>query len=323
MKIIRIGVLGCARVADLSVLPAIKSLTGNFKLIAVASRDGEKAQRFAAKFGAEAVKGYENLINRRDIDALYIPLPTGLHKEWVNKALLSGKHVYAEKSIASSFKDAQVMVANARKARAALMEGFMFQYHSQHDKVKELIKEGAIGQIRYFSGSFGFPPLDPDNFRYDEVIGGGALMDAAGYPLRAAFFILGDNLEVKGASVYYDPKNGTSIYGSAYLAGEKGVGAGISFGFDNFYQCVYQIWGSTGRIVVEKAYTPGPEFSPTIILENKEGRQVIQCPPDNHFQKSMLEFHRIITSGGREKHYNDILIQSKSLEQVKIQSKKI
>lgn len=323
MKIIRIGVLGCAKIADSSVIPAIKSLADKFQLKAVASREYKKAQILAQKFDCEPLEGYRNLISRKDIDAVYIPLPTGLHNEWVNKALSCGKHVYAEKSIASTFLQAKKMVQNAKAQNLALMEGFMFQYHAQHRHVMEIIKGGTIGQIRYFSASFGFPPLAPGNFRYDEAIGGGALMDVAGYPLRAAFLILGNELKVTGSSVYYDPKSGASIYGSAYLSGKNGVGASIAFGFDNFYQCSYQIWGSKGKITVEKAYTPGPDFIPTFVIENAGGKEVIKSAPDNHFQKVFLEFFHIIVNGGREKHYNDILFQSQALEQIKNQSRKI
>lgn len=323
MNIIRIGVLGCASIADRSMIPAIRSLPDNFKLVAVASRDYRKACLFARKFDCEPIEGYGNLISRNDIDAVYIPLPTGLHAEWVNKALSGRKHVYAEKSIAMTANEAGQMVSNAKKLNLALMEGYMFQYHSQHQHVVSLIKDGAIGQIRHLSASFGFPKLAADNFRYDPSIGGGVLMDAAGYPLRAAFFILGNNLKVAGSSVYYDKKSGVSMYGSAYLAGEEGVGASISFGFDNYYQCNYQVWGSKGKITVQKAYTPPPDFIPTFLIEDASGTRIISSEPDNHFRKAMLEFHRIIVSTGKEGHYEDISIQSKALEEIGKQSKPI
>jgi len=96
MKKIRIGVLGCANIAHRSVIPAILSLPDHFELVAIASRTLDKATIFAQEFGCEAMSPYEKLIQRKDIDAVYLPLPTGLHKEWLNKALISGKHVYAE-----------------------------------------------------------------------------------------------------------------------------------------------------------------------------------------------------------------------------------
>lgn len=319
MKKIRIGILGCAQIAQRSMIPAILSMPTQFELVAVASRTEQKAVTFAQTFGCEPITQYESMINRKDIDALYIPLPTGLHKEWINKALCSGKHVYAEKSIAFSLEDAREMVQNARIHNVSLMEGFMFQYHSQNLKVKEMLKQGAIGDIRYFTGSFGFPPFpDEDNFRYDNRIGGGAIFDACGYPTRAAFYLLGDSLKVQGASIYHDPQKGTEIYGSAFLRGENGIGASISFGFDNYYQCNYQLWGTKGKLTANKAYTPKADQTTTLTWEHDYKTEIIECEADNHFSKAMAEFFNTISDVMlREKHYKEILQQSEALETIK------
>jgi predicted dehydrogenase len=317
LRKIKIGILGCASIAERSVMPAFLALDNYFILVAVASRTAYKANKFAEKFNCEACYTYDALIEREDIDAIYIPLPTGLHEEWVNKALNARKHVYAEKSIASDSQQAMTMVSSAKKNNVALMEGFMFQYHEQHKHLKELLKGNIVGEIRYFSSSFGFQPLSPDNFRYDEKIGGGALFDAAAYPLRAAFFILGDDLKIEGASLFRDKKTGASIYGSAYLKGGNGIGASISFGFDNFYQCNILIWGSEGKITVERAFTPKPDFVPTFILENENGKQIINSFADNHFEKALLEFYDIVCNNKkRTKHFKEILQQSAALNKI-------
>ena len=317
MKIINIGVLGCANIAERSVIPAILNLPNYFRLIAVGSRTFEKSDRFSKKFNCESIDSYDELIKRTDIDALYIPLPTGLHDEWVNKSIKSGKHVYAEKSMGLNLSQVKKMVNNSKKYNVALMEGYMFQYHNQHKHLKELLSKGVIGDIRYFSSSFGFPPLEPNNFRYDEKLSGGALMDACGYPLRCSFFILGDELKVTGASLFRDKITNSSLYGSAYLSGKNGIGASISFGFDNYYQCNYILWGSKGKITVEKSFTPKPDEIPTFKLETKEGIEIIESEKDNHFEKSFIEFHNIIINKEkREKHYKEILQQSKSLEKI-------
>lgn len=318
MQKIRIGVLGCANIAHRSVIPAILSLPEQFELVAIASRTKDKAAQFAQEFNCEAIAPYEQIIERQDIDALYIPLPTGLHKEWINKALSSGKHVYAEKSIAFSFADAQTMVENAKQNNVALMEGFMFQYHSQNLKVKELLRTGAIGEVRYFTGSFGFPPFpDADNFRYDKVVGGGAIYDSCGYPVRAAFYLLGDSLKVQGASVHYDETRNSSLFGSAFLRGENGIGAAISFGFDNYYQCNYQIWGNKGKLTANKAFTPKVDQTTTLTWEHDYQTEIIDCAADNHFAKAMIEFYDIINHpDNRAKHYKEILQQSEALETI-------
>lgn len=178
----------------------------------MASRDPDKAQDFAVQFGCEAVLGYENLLDRTDIDAVYMPLPTGLHDEWIPRCLDAGKHVLAEKSIANHPASAERMVARARARSLVLMEDYMFLYHRQIATVQRMLAQGEIGTLRVVRTSFGFPPLAKANFRYDEVIGGGALLDAAGYTVRSAHLFGGDDLQVKGAHLHRDPERGTSLW---------------------------------------------------------------------------------------------------------------
>ena len=313
---IKIGIMGCASIAERSVIPAILNLPDLFDLRAVASRTADKARTFAGKFGCEPLTGYENLL-QADIDAVYMPLPTGLHEEWVLKALGAGKHVYAEKSIAMNAASARKMVARAKSGQLTLMEGYMFQYHRQHNIVQEIVASGEIGEIRGFRSAFGFPPLAADNFRYDDKIGGGVLMDSAGYPLRAVHFMLGDHFRVRGATLYRHAKMGCHQYGAAFLSNEAGIGAHIGFGFDNFYQCCYEIWGSKGKIIAERAFTPPPDFSPELVIETPKGKRVLAVEPDNHFINALKVFAESIRFSKRERLYKEILLQSRSLDKIR------
>lgn len=316
MKKIRIGIMGAASIAQRSMIPAIQSLSELYELVGIASRSEEKANQMANRFGCEPIYGYDELLERTDIDAVYMPLPTGLHREWVLKTLSKGKHIYVEKSMAKSYSDCQMMVDVARKKELLLMEGYMFVYHLQHQKVLDILRLGTIGNIRHFFASFGFPPfLDKNNFRYDKKIGGGALMDCAGYTIRAATLILQQRLHVKSSFVYFD-NNANSIYGSSFLVGDKGVPVSVSFGFDNFYQCKYEIWGSKGKLIVTKAFTPKEKESPLLYLESSTGVQQIVCDSDNHFIKAMIEFAYSINNKKNEIHYNDALEQSKLLDEM-------
>lgn len=315
-KKINIGIMGCAAIAQRSVVPAMLTLP-EYNVVAVASRTTEKAEKFAQQFGLEAITGYENLLSRPDIEAIYMPLPTGLHHTWIMKSLAAGKHVLAEKSIAADFASAEEMVALAKKNKLVLMEDFMFQYHSQHKFIFDLIKKGEIGDVRVFSANFGFPPLPDGNFRYNDAVGGGALLDAAGYTVRAVHFVLGDDFTVKAANLKIDPKTGTNIYGSAFLDNGNGISAHASFGFDHYYQGNYQIWGTRGKITADRAFTPRPDFSPLVVLEQQNQRHEYQLAPDNHFVGALREFHRTITIGTPEKHYHDVLLQSKTLDDIR------
>ncbi len=321
MNKLNIGVMGCATIAKKMMIPAIRQTEG-WNLVAVASRTAEKAQEFAKAFDCEAVEGYKNLLNRKDIDAIYMPLPTGLHHEWIMKTLEAGKHVLAEKSIAADYKSAKAMVELAGRNNLVLMEDFMFQYHSQHQFVFDLIKKEEIGDIRVVRANFGFPPLPKDNFRYDDNIGGGALLDAAGYTVRAVQFILGDDYEVKAANLHPDPETGTNIYGGAFMENGSGVSGQIAFGFDHFYQSNYEIWGSQGKITVHWAFTPKPGFSPSVTLEKQGEKHSWQLKPDNHFIGSISEFHRSIIKNDQENHYRQVLAQSKAINDIRSLSAK-
>lgn len=317
MQKIKIGVLGCANIAARSVIPAIKSIEG-FELVAIASRTKAKAEQFASRFNAEAVEGYQALLERDDIDAVYVPLPTGLHDEWLNKALDAGKHILAEKSLAENYNSCQKLVTKAAQKGLLLMEDFMFRYHAQHAFVRDLISRGEIGEIRLFRSSFGFPPFPPGNFRYDKALGGGALLDAAAYTIKATQLFLGLDVEVKAATLHYDKALGVDVYGGAFLVSKQGIASEVAWGFDNFYQCNYEIWGSTGKLIAERAFTPPPDMKPKIILERAEKRVEFLAPNDNHFINILREFHRAIVENDIKIHLEETLTQSRLLESVRL-----
>lgn len=313
---LRIGVLGCAHVARQHIIPALLELPDKFQLVAVASRSEEKAEEFAQMFLCAPVTGYVHLLNRSDIDAIYCPLPTGLHAEWIGKALSMGKHVYTEKSLGMSFEETQMLVDMAKEKNLTLMEGFMYQSHPQHQIVKDIIREGRIGELRHFTASFGFPPLaDLNNFRYDETLGGGALMDVGAYVISSVHFVTGIKMKVKASNVYHNER-GTSIYGSAYLVGEGGFSADVRFGFDNFYQCRYELWGSKGKITVPKAFTPKKDEETTILVENREGIKEIKCKPYNHFVLALSNFYDECCHL-KSTNYDVLLHQSSCLDEIR------
>ena len=310
---IRIGVLGCANIAKKSVIPAILQIP-EFKLIAVASRSIDKAESFAKEFSCEAICGYDNLINRKDIDAIYVPLPTGLHEKWIIKALKSNKHVLSEKSFALNPISAEKMIKVSNSNKVVLMENLMYKFHSQHDFVFNLLNNGELGNIKLIKASFGFPPLDTNNFRYNYALGGGAILDAAAYTVSTARWFLGNNVEVICSNLTYN-NNSIVINGSASLfSKENGIVAQISYGFDNFYQCKYEIWGSKGYLICDKAYTPTPVHEPKIYLFKDQISTEYSLKPDNHFIKILIEFKNLIQNKYYTKYHDELYQQSKILD---------
>jgi NDP-hexose-3-ketoreductase len=309
---IRIGVVGCANIASRSVMPALLA-SKEFELVAVASRSGAKAAATAATFACEAIEGYQALLDREDIDAVYVPLPTGLHEEWILRAIRSGKHVLTEKALAVDLASADRLLTASRECERVLMEDFMYRYHSQHRFVREHLDRGTIGSLRLLRAAFGFPPLASGNFRYKKALGGGVILDAAAYTVNVALWLLGHDLEVSSADIFVDRAEEVSLYGAASLRSAGGLTAQLGFGFCNFYQCTYELWGSKGSLLCDRAFTAPPTFSPKVRIATQGETTEYTLAPDNHFVNIVLEFARCIRNRDFTAHHETMYHQSRLL----------
>ncbi|NWJ30237.1 Gfo/Idh/MocA family oxidoreductase, partial [Marine Group I thaumarchaeote] len=185
---IKFGIIGCSQIADSSNIPAILEST-NAQIEMIGSRSQSKAKIFSAKFHCKDYGTYEEVLENDKVDAVYISVPVGLHKEWCIKAAKAGKHILCEKSSSSSYLDSQRMVQEAKKNEVRIMEGFMFRFHPSHKKVKELINSRSLGKIYSFFGRYGFPCPPKNDIRFKKELGGGILNDAGCYPICASRII--------------------------------------------------------------------------------------------------------------------------------------
>lgn len=311
------GVLGTANIALRSVMPAIQAIEDN-ELLAVASRSQASADSAAATFGITGLGSYEALLDRADVDAVYVPLPNNLHYEWVTKALEAGKHVLVEKSAFVTLEEAEKAVALARAKGLAIVENFQFQHHSQHRTVRQLLQEGAIGAVRSFRASFGFPPFGGDtNIRYVKGLGGGALLDSGAYTLKATSFLFGNHFEVRAAHLAYNEQYGVDWFGGAFLVDEaQGVFSEVAWGFENFYQCNYEIWGSIGKLTATRAYTAKADFRPVVLLEQNGSVEELVLDADDHFHHMLVHFNRIVAERDFDEESEKILIQARLIDGV-------
>jgi predicted dehydrogenase len=313
---IKIGILGCASIARRLVIPNMMN-TGLFNVVAVSSRTEEKAKKFSRLFSCEAILGYENLIKREEIDAVYIPLPTGMHYEWIIKSLNSGKHIFAEKSIACTYDETKDILETAKEKNLCVFENFMFPYHSQYQFIESQVNNNEIGDIKLLRSSFGFPAFDNDNnIRYKKNLGGGALLDAGAYTLKASQLLLGLEQTVIAASLENDNKE-VDFHGSAMLQNKNNIISQLAFGFNNYYQNNIELWGSKGKLITHRAFTAGPGFTPTVTIENQGRTTQYSLPADNHFKKILEAFYQAIKSNNYSIQYEQILNQSNLLTQVR------
>jgi predicted dehydrogenase len=315
MRALKIGVLGCASVAERLVIPAIAQST-SYDLVAVASRDRHKAERFAKTFDCAAEYSYEQLLARPDVDVVYSPLPCGLQPLWISEALKHGKHVLAEKSLAPSLKDVIALCSQAASQGLLIDENFMFCHHKQIGIAKSLISE-YLGDLRVLRASFGFPPLDEDNIRYTSSLGGGSLLDAGAYTLKAASLFMGTEIQILSSKLNYCTRRRVDTSGSAMAANQAGSIAMLSFGFENFYQCEVQLWGSEGKITLDRAFTAGPTFAPKILIETQSEKRELNVGFDNHFVNKLENFARVIRDGKFQPTYDELIQQATLIDRVK------
>ncbi|MGO1055139.1 Gfo/Idh/MocA family protein [Crossiella sp. CA198] len=288
-EVIKIGVLGCADIASRRILPTV-ARNPELRLTAVASRDPGKAAALSTRFGADPVTGYEQLLTRPDVDAVYLPLPAALHTEWITRALLAGKHVLAEKPLSTSAQDSRALLALAQRQGLVLMENYMFPWHGQHQRVRELVRDGAIGEPRAFEATFAIPARPAGDIRHQPALGGGALLDTAGYPVQAAQLLLGGELRVLGATRWSDPELGVDLGGTALLADPAGVSAQLTFGLGHAYTSRYSFLGSAGRLSLEHVFTPPATHRPVLHLHRQDHREELTLAADDQYANAIAAF---------------------------------
>lgn len=193
---VRIGVLGAARIVPAALVRPGRSATA-VEVSAVAARDAGRARKFADRFGIARVHGsYEELLDDPNVDAVYIPLPNGLHGKWTLAALAAGKHVLCEKPLAANADEAAEVAAAARKSGLVVMEAFHYRYHPLALRLPEVVAE--LGELRHVEARLCFPLPRFKDIRYSMELAGGAMMDAGSYAVNLVR-LLGGEPEVRSA----------------------------------------------------------------------------------------------------------------------------
>jgi predicted dehydrogenase len=184
IALVRIGVLGSARIAPAALMKPSRVVDG-VEVGAVAARDRRRAEAFAARYGVRAVHdSYDDLLGDPSLDAVYVPLPNGLHAQWTLAALKAGKHVLCEKPFTSNAAQARKVAAAADGTGLVVMEAFHYRYHPLARRMAEIARSGELGRIQRIEAAMCFPLPRFSNIRYDFSLAGGALMDAGCYAVH-------------------------------------------------------------------------------------------------------------------------------------------
>jgi D-xylose 1-dehydrogenase (NADP+, D-xylono-1,5-lactone-forming) len=296
MKQLRWGVLSTANIARIAVIPAIQqSKSGTVEVLA--SRNIEKAEDLARSLGIGRVAGsYEALLEDSDIDAVYIPLPNALHAEWTIRAAAAGKAVLCEKPLATSSSEIARQIEACAKYGVSLMEGFMYRFHPQTRRVQELIASGVIGKVREIHAHLSvniMRTLDTSNIRYQESLGGGALLDMGCYAVNISRMVFGCEPQRVVGWMHIDRILGVDTSAAGILEFGEGV-ATISCSFATDGNGTYTILGTEGSIEVPRAFIPGlgtraPEALIVVVDSDGDRREELFMPV-NQYRKMVDAF---------------------------------
>jgi predicted dehydrogenase len=264
---IRWGVLGVAKIAVQKVIPAMQK-SRFCEIAAIASRDAAKASQAAEQLGIlQSYGSYHDLLADPAIQAVYIPLPNHLHVPLSIKAAEAGKHVLCEKPLGLTAEEVRQLIAVRNKTRVKIGEAFMVRTAPQWLRARELVRRGAVGELRSIVSVFSYFNRDPKNIRNVAEIGGGALMDIGCYPIHISRFLFEREPVRVSALIDRDPEMNTDRLSSALL--DYGTGHAI---FTCSTQLVafqrMQILGTKARIDMEIPYNIPPDRPTRIFIDD-------------------------------------------------------
>jgi predicted dehydrogenase len=272
------GLISTGRISGVFARGLAHSKTG--RLLAVGSRTQEAADKFGKEHKVPRCYGsYEALLADKDIQAVYVSTPHPMHAEWAVKAAEAGKHILCEKPIGINHAEATAMIEAARKHGVFLMEAFMYRCHPQTHKLIELVRSGAVGQVRVIQASFSFHASFKEDSRiYDRALAGGGILDVGCYCTSMSRLIAGvaagkdfaEPIEVKG--VGHLGATGVDEYASAVLKFPGNIIASVATGVAVSQDNAVRIYGTDGYLVVPWPWIPQREGGTSRILLHKSGQ---------------------------------------------------
>ncbi|MBO0879729.1 MAG: Gfo/Idh/MocA family oxidoreductase [Mycobacterium sp.] len=274
---VRIGILGAARIAPLAL---VKPAQGNSEVVvaAVAARDVSRAQAFAAKHGIAHVNdSYEALIANPDLDAIYNPLPNGLHGRWTRAALTAGKHVLCEKPFTANAAEAREIADLASKSGRVVMEAFHYRYHPLTLRVEEIIASGQLGTLERVEATVCFPLPKFSDIRYDYSLAGGATMDAGCYAVHIIRTFGGSTPEVVSAQAKLrDPQVDRAMTAELQFASGHTGRVRCSMLSSDLLQLSAKVFGDRGKLRVLNPVTP--QSFHRLSVRSSDGNRVERFP---------------------------------------------
>ena len=299
MDYIRWGILSVSNHYRLRVHDQVKE-SSLARVLGIASRDAEKAVQEARKLGIPKSYGsYEALLADPEIDAVYIPLPNHLHAAWVKAAADAGKHILCEKPFALNAGEAREAIEYARSKGLRVMEAFMYRYHPQWARAKQIVESGEIGKVVFVQSHFAFNNKDPKNIRNMREAGGGAIMDIGCYAVSSARFMLGAEPKRALALVNRDSQLGVDVLSSGLL--DFGTAhAQFSVSMQAFPAQKVDVIGSSGSLSMRIPFNMYSDVPAELMVTTGVGSRVVRCGPAGQYRLMFETYSANLLAGKPE-----------------------
>ena len=305
----RLGLLSTARINN-AILTGAQG-TDRVDVVAVGSRDGAKAQAYAAEHRLERSHGsYEALLEDPEVDGVYISLPNSLHHAWTMQALAAGKHVLCEKPYSRSPAEVEEAFDAADAAGLVLAEAFMYRHNPQTALARELVESGRIGRLRAINATFSFPLVDQTNVRMIADLDGGALMDVGCYCVSGSRLLAGEPEHVFGEQSVSETGVDVAFHGTLRFPNDVVSQIDASFVAQNRQRL--EVVGEEGTLVLA---TPWRVDDPGIVVRRSDGDVLMDVPLVDSYTLELEDF-AAAAAGERESLLGraDALAQARTIE---------
>lgn len=316
-KLINFGIWSIGKHVEKKIIPML-GLVKACNLTGIYTRDKTKLKDYSNKLDFRSFFDKKEFLNDKDIDLIYISSPIGLHYEHCFEALSAGKHVLCEKTLVQTKKEAESLVKIARKSNLALIEAFMYKYHPQFTRIRDIVKIGQLGNIHSLISQFGIPFQDTKGWRFDSKLGGGSLLDVGTYPISLSLAILEGIPHISSCKLNYDNKFNIDLSGSVVLDFQGRQRAFLNWGMGLAYRNELEIWGSDGVLKSEFIFSKPDNFAAKIVISNSSGNQETEyLNPVDSFATMFDQISQKLDSPEyRESQYKDVINQAECLEKI-------
>ncbi|MEK4484732.1 Gfo/Idh/MocA family oxidoreductase [Psychrobacillus sp. FSL H8-0484] len=317
MKKLRWGIIGAANIAKQQVIPAIQQVS-NAEVVAIASLSG-KAQQFANDFNIPNIYDtYESLIESPEVDAVYIALPNTHHKKWALAAIQVKKHVLCEKPIVMHASDLQELQSESNKHGVILMEAFMYRFHPQMAKAKELLAQGVIGDMLTIRSRLHFTMEDWGNdIRLNPNLGGGAFNDIGCYPLNAIHYLIEESpISVQALTGRSDKQVDTHV--AVQLKYPSGILAQIDASFYAPMTQTIDIIGTKGTMQLPFAFRSDLNNHEGIIQYESNNEMYLITETANAYVEEIKAFQLAVENNELPSNYTEAQMLQQAIELEKI-----